>query len=178
MYNNVPNNVPNNQNPVASEVQENAPAMSEGMKNAVKVVVALGVVVATSALTFGICVGATKGDTSQCVAPPIISAMVATPVIIGYNYLNDYLRSFQSEMNPVSSASLAASVNPTLVASANPTLVGIPVLSGFPTAPELNSASGAPSPRASLDLERGPQNITNPINQIVNGDLVFQQINH
>ena len=172
------NNVPNNQNPVASEVQENAPAMSEGMKNAVKVVVALGVVGATSALAFGICVGATKGDTSQCVAPPIISAMVATPVIFVLNHVNSSLRSWQSEMNPVPSASLVANVNPTLVASGNPPLEGIPVFSGSPSAPELNLASGAPSPISSSDLERGPQNITNPINQIVNGDLVFSgQIN-
>jgi len=167
----------NNQNPVASIVQENAPARSERMRSVLGAVQALGVVVATSALTFGICVGATKGDTSQCVAPPVIAAMVVSPVILILSHVNSSLRSFQSEMNPVSSASLVASANPTLVASANPTLVGIPVLSGFPTAPELNLASGAPLPRASLDLERGgasPQNITNPINQInVNGDLVF-----
>jgi hypothetical protein len=147
------------------------------MRSVLGAVQALGVVVATSALTFGICVGATKGDTSQCVAPPVISAMVATPVIFVLNYVNSSLRIWQSEMNPVPSASLVANVNPTLVASGNPPLEGIPVFSGSPSAPELNSASGAPSPRTSLDLERGgvsPQNITNPINQSnVNASLVF-----
>ncbi len=170
-------NNPNNQTPVASEVQENAPARSERMRSVLGVVQALGVVGATSALAFGICAGATKGDTSQCVTPPVIVAITSSLVaVIGMN-LKSSFEAFQSEINQVPSASLVASANPTLVASANPTLVGIPVLSGFPTAPELNLASGAPSPRASLDLERGevsPQNITNPSNQSnVNASLVF-----
>jgi hypothetical protein len=161
-------NNPNNQTPVASIVQENVPARSERMRSVLGAVQALGFVVSTSALTFGICVGATNGNTSQCVASPVIAAMVATPVIFVLNHFNSSLRIWQSEMNPVPSASLVANVNPTLV--------GITVSSGFPTAPELNSASGAPSPRASLYLEmeeESLQNRTNHINQIVYGNLVF-----
>ena len=161
-------NNPNNQIPVASLVGENVPAMSERMRNAVKVGINLAAVGTISALACGVCVGVTR-DASQCVAPTLIAAMAATPVILILSHVNSSSRNWQSEMNTVPSASLGA--------SANPTLEGIPVSSGSPSAPELNSASGVPSPRSSLDLERGGismQNRINPINQNnVNADLVF-----
>ena len=161
-------NNPNNQIPVASLVGENVPAMSERMRNAVKVGINLAAVGTISALACGVCVGVTR-DASQCVAPPLIAAMAATPVILILSHVNSSSRNWQSEMNTVPSASLGA--------SANPTLEGVPLFSGSPSAPELNLASGVPSPRSSLDLERGAvsrQNSTNPINQNnVNADLVF-----
>lgn len=165
-------NNPNNQNPVASLVLENVPSEQGAMRSRicriVNFVTPLVVVGFTTALTFGICAGVTR-DPSQCVAPPVIAAMVATPVILILSHVNSSLRNWQSGMNPVPSASL--------VASANPTLVGIPVFSGSPSVSELNLASGVPSPRSSLDLERGGvsrQNTTNPINQSnANASLVF-----
>ena len=163
-------NNPNNQIPVASLVGENVPAMSERMRNAVKVGINLAAVGTISALACGVCVGVTR-DPSQCIFPPIVTAIASSAIFATVNSVNASLEAFRSELNPVSSASIAQSANSALVVE------GIPVSSVSPSAPELNSASGVHSPRSSLDLERGGismQNTTNPINQNnVNADLVF-----
>jgi len=120
---------------------------------------------AASSITAGVCMAGSR-DISQCFIPIISAGALLTGVICIGNY---YIPS------RVISSNQTARLE---VEDEQRILEGIPVSPiVLPSAPELNSASGAPLPIASLDLERGgvsPQNITNPINQInVNGDLVF-----
>ncbi len=167
-------NHPNNQIPVASLVLENVPSeqgrVGDAISRCVNVAKPAIVVLATTALAFGISVGVTR-DPSQCIFPPIVTAIASSAIFATVNSVNASLEAFRSELNPVSSASIAQSANSALVVE------GIPVSSVSPSAPELNSASGVHSPRSSLDLERGgvfTQNRINPINQNnANADLVF-----
>ncbi len=161
----------NNQITVASLVVENVPSelgrVRAGISRCTKSAMPLLVAVASSALAYGICFGATQRDSSQCTGPVVGAGMLM--VIVGG--LVNSLRNFNSETNQISIASLVQSTNSALAVD------GIPFYGGSPSAPELNSASGAHSPRSSLYLERGgvfTQNTTNPINQNnVNADLVF-----
>ena len=167
-------NNPNNQNPVASLVEENVPSeqwrVGDAISRCVNVAKPAIVVLASTALAFGISVGVTR-DPSQCILPPVVTAIASSAILATVKSVNASLEAFRLELNPVSSASIAQSANSALVVE------GIPVSSVLPSAPEFNLASGVPSPRSSLDLEGGAvsrQNSTNPINQNnVNADLVF-----
>lgn len=158
----------NNQYPVASLVLENVPSeqgrVGDAIYRCVNVAKPAIVVLATTALAFGICTGVTR-DPSQCIFPPIVTAIASSAILATVNSVNASLEAFRLELNPVSSASIAQSANSGLVEE------GIPVSSGSPFAPELNLASGVPSPRSSFDLERGTSG------NHVNANLVFSNSN-
>jgi hypothetical protein len=150
------NNVPNNQNPVDFSVEEIATPRSEITRDVSRIAVRslLSAGVAT-ALTYGICFGAIKGDTSQCEAPVVMTAISSSVFLLIAGSLNYYIKNFRHDReNPISRASL--------VVSTSPPLEVMPV----PSAPELNSASGAPSLRSSLHRE-------NLNRSTVTADLVF-----
>lgn len=145
-------NNPNNQNPVASLVLENVSSEQGAMRSRICRIVnfatPLVVVGFTTALTFGICTGVTR-DPSQCTAPAIVAGTFVATVGLILGAVNSTLSNFRYEMNPVSRASIVQSANSALVVG------GIPLYSRSPSVSELNLASGVPSPRSSLDLERG-----------------------
>jgi hypothetical protein len=77
------NNVPNNQNPVDFSVEEIATPRSEITRDVSRIAVrSLLSAGAATALAFGICTGAEKGDTSQCVAPVIITAVSSSLLLL------------------------------------------------------------------------------------------------
>lgn len=134
------NNVPNNQNPVDFSVEEIATPRSEITRDvsriAVRSLLCAGV---ATALTYGICFGAIKGDTSQCEAPVIITAVSSSLLLLISESLDYYIKNFRHDReNPISSASLAV--------SANPPLEVMPASSEL----ELNSSIGNPGVTANL----------------------------
>jgi hypothetical protein len=140
----------NNQNPPASSVEEYEPERRERVADTCNQVGKLAVVAilagATSALSFGICAGVTR-DALQCLIPAgLIAGMTACSSAL-FMYFFASFRSQLSLINQV--ARLDSEI-----------AVGIPVFSGLPTAPELNSASGVPLSSPSFQRERGHSQIS------------------
>jgi hypothetical protein len=144
----------NNQNPPASSVEEYEPDGRERVEDTCNQVGKLAVFAllagAVSGLAFGICVGVTRGDASQCIAPPVIVALIVTPSLYGFNRIFNFFRESQ-----LYSADQVARIVPEISggnieeASA---LEGIPVFR-IPSAPEFIStfqSSSEPERRGSL----------------------------
>ena len=101
-------------------VEEYRPGVQERIKDKISQV-ALGFVAvgATSALSFGICAGVTR-DPSQCIVPPVITAIIIASVILTANSLASSLRNHLSSIHQV--ATLESEI-----------VVGIPVSNVPPT---------------------------------------------
>ena len=73
-------NNPNNQIPVVTLVLENVPSnqrrVINGISRCTKSAMPLLVAIASSALTYGICFGATQRDSSQCTVPAVGAGML------------------------------------------------------------------------------------------------------
>jgi hypothetical protein len=159
-------NNPNNQNPLASSVEEYEPDGRERVEDTCNQVGKLAVFAllagASSALSFGICRAITR-DPSQCIAPPVIVAIV-TPSLYIFNRIFNFFR--ESQIYSGDQVARMVPENSGRNIEEASALEGIPVFR-IPPAPELNSVSRTSSPRSSLDRENPNREI------IVTANLVF-----